>query len=347
MTPTSKLMKITLNVYNRNGTLNKIISLKFPIPTITDEKNSTIYNPLDITDRYHEFTAREYNELFDKLFIPTIKNETFMISKQDYDNGVYTIPCWTKMNAKNKQQFIYDNYKYTYDPLFNIFTVKYTGAKDIDELKSYPLPSFNGIGISYKGLYKGCAIKSFDMSKLTLDCCIDISEMFMNCINLCEVNNFAIKYHRIHNMKNMFNGCIMLTKLDMSNSVYIGLSAIDIELCFAYCQSLKELNISNILIKNTFSKYNSMFLGCKSLVKLTCQPYVWAKVKNLVPCSDYWIPATLKTLKPLMVVDINDNNNNIATTYINTYNDTITVVNIGDNAYKVLWYDTIRGDNEE
>ena len=340
MTTNSKRLKISLKVYNRDGTINKIIPLLFPIPSITDEKNNIVYNPLDITNRYHEFTAREYNNLFDKLFIPTIKNETFIITKEDYNNGVSSIPCWQKTNSKSKQQFEYNDYKYTYDPLFNVIYVKYIGDKTIDEIKTYPLPSFNGIDIVYKGLYKGCAIKAFDMSKIMFDCCIDTSEMFMDCVNLLEVNNFDIKYHKIQCMKNMFNGCIKLTKIDTSNSGYIGLSANDIETMFAYCQSLKEVNISNILIKNSFSKHNSIFLGCKSLVKLTCQPYAWTKIKNIIACSEYWIPTTKTILKPLSIVNINNNTNNIATTYINTYNDNIAVVNIGDDKYKVLWYDS-------
>ena len=340
MTTNNKRLKLTLNVYNRNGTLYNIIPLLFPIPSITDEKNNIVYNPLDITNRYHEFTAREYNNLFDKLFIPTIKNETFMIT-----NSMGSIPCWQKANSKSKQHFEYNDYKYTYDTLFNVIRVKYIGDKNIDEIKTYPFPSFNGIDIIYKGLYKGCFIKTFDMSKLILDCCIDTSEMFMDCVNLLEVNNFDIKYHKIQCMKNMFNGCIRLTKIDMSNSDYIGLSANDVETMFAYCQSLKEVNISNILIKNSFNKHNSMFLGCKSLIKLTCQPYVWTKIKNIIACSDYWIPMTKITLKSLSVVNINDNNSNIATTYINTYNDNIAVVNIGNNNYKVLWHEDTNKPN--
>ena len=344
MTNTYQTIKLIVHDVDNNKNNNKekekteTIELIFKLNPII-ENNKTIFNPLDITGRFHEYTAREYNKLFNKLFIPSIHMDVFIISKEDFNKGVFTIHAWKTTNRKTSTTtFTHGDYTYTYNPLYNIFSVKYVGNKDVDEIKTYPFPSFNGIDIDYNGLYKGCKIKRFDMSKLVLDCCVDISNMFKNCEYLKNVN-FIIQQNRIQNMKGLFNGCRSLTKLDMSNCIYMMLTSDNISKCFNYCQSLTDINIDKILIKGNFNKNTSMFTGCKRLVNIICNPRVYDKIKSTLPCYEYWIPTNNKHLTPLRKIELVVNNNNTSVCYRNTYNDVITVVNIKDDKYKVLYYD--------
>lgn len=327
----SNCLKIKLKIHDHKNNKNndKMITkqdiiLTFPISGINRGY------------RYSEFTAREYNYLFDKYFIPTTKNETFMILNEDIDNGIYMIPCWER--AKNNISFEYNDYLYKYIKIDNIFNVQYMGNKE--EIIQYPLPAFNGMFISYNRLYKDCKIKQFDMSKLSTDCCFDISEMFKNCVNLTDINNFVISFKNIHFMNSVFEGCVRLSKIDMSNCDSVSIYAENITKMFALCQSLTDVNISNLIISHSLDYNDSLFLGCKSLTNITCLSTQWVKIyRDIVPCHEYWIPQQKRKYKPLTEITITLKNDGSVTTYTNTYNSDITVVNVGDNTYKVLNYD--------
>ena len=318
------MLKINLIVHNISSPDSNTctIVLRFPAGS----------NTLDTTGKFQMFTAREYNDLFNKYFIPTTHNNVFMLDKQQYDDGLFTIHCWTK--TKTTRSFTYNDYQYTYRSQINMFVVKYIG--DSEHIDKYPFGSFNGLDISYKGMYAGCNIKSFDMSKLVCDCCIDMSNMFENCYSLQQIDNFAITNHRLHSMQSMFSNCCSLTHIDMSMSAYMTLASSDVANCFAFCSNLVSVDISNLLIKNKCNNQTSMFIGCKRLVQLKCQTYTWNKIKSTLPCFDYWMVQNRKTLKPFTIIEIPVDNNAIALTFVNTFYDDISVVNIGDDKYRVL-----------
>ena len=88
--------------------------------------------------------------------------------------------------------------------------------------------------------------------------------MFQGCINLTslEVSNFDTQ--NVTNMGGMFNGCINLTSLDLSN--FDTQNVTDMRYMFAACRTLATIYASDKFVTTACSEDGEMFSDCKKLV---------------------------------------------------------------------------------
>ena len=96
------------------------------------------------------------------------------------------------------------------------------------------------------------------------------ASMFLNCINLAEVNFKGNKSLNAKNTQLMFSNCEKLTDIDLSNFITTDLTTVDH--MFNGCSALKNLNLSGwdfsnatALVSSWTTPYEGTFSGCTSL----------------------------------------------------------------------------------
>ena len=76
----------------------------------------------------------------------------------------------------------------------------------------------------------------------------------------------------------MFEGCISLKKLDISN--FNTINVLNMSHMFLSCKSLEKINLSNFRINNVINM-NLMFIGCSNNLK----KLVKEQNKNIKSCA--------------------------------------------------------------
>ena len=346
------MIKIFLSVRDKNDEEIKRKELLFKIQT-TEVETEIIKNSserliethieysvaIDETEQFCVFTAREFNELFTKYFIPTLKNESFMIPIKDYQQGNLIIPVWKKSLKNETTTFKHGLYKYSYNINSDMFFVKYEGDKTLKEITEYPFGSFNGKNISYKNLYSNTKIKNFDFNNLNMSCCVDSSGMFSNCDRLEEVKDIVFS-RRIGNISEMFSYCFSLKHCEFIKNNIV-LDTLNAKNIFAFCVNLLSVDISTLILKGKYTFDISPFIGCKSLSKIVCQTYTWTKIKDNLCHREFWAPELtqkqrLKKLKECRTITLKTDNNKLYVEFINSFFIKPSLVNIKNDIFYVL-----------
>jgi hypothetical protein len=89
----------------------------------------------------------------------------------------------------------------------------------------------------------------------------NLSSLFQNCSNLININLSSFPMENVYDTSNMFLGCVMLEKIDLSN---LNTKVSNTSNMFSGCTNLKNINLSNFT-KNIIVESQNMFLNCKSL----------------------------------------------------------------------------------
>ena len=137
--------------------------------------------------------------------------------------------------------------------------------KGCESITSIDLSNFKTIleAASLNSFFKGCLnLEEIDLSFVYAPIIMDMSQMFMDCINIKSIKLPPNLYGVVH-MESAFQNCSKLEYLNLSN--FEGNEDIlDIANLFAYCSSLKNVTFPHIEADNLESTKN-MFLNCESL----------------------------------------------------------------------------------
>ena len=173
--------------------------------------------------------------------------------------------------------------------------------KDCQSLTTLNVSHFNTENVkTLSSMFYNCSsLASLDITNFNTSKVIDMGGMFYGCSSLREIkglSNLNVP-SMVTRMNKMFQGCIGLTSLDLSN---FNTTIDTAEEMFEGCYNLKELNISNLKINPTapsiYNKTNAngIFKGCSSLETLDLSKftmtYVNAMTETFKDCN------SLKTL---------------------------------------------------
>ena len=105
-----------------------------------------------------------------------------------------------------------------------------------------------------------------------------LNNMFQNCINIIEIDlsNFVIS--SVNSMDFMFSGCSSLTSINLTN--FVTSSVTSMQFMFTGCSSLKSLDLS-YFITSSVTVMQEMFSGCKSLTYLDLSYFDTSSVNNM------------------------------------------------------------------
>ncbi|MBE6126070.1 MAG: BspA family leucine-rich repeat surface protein [Erysipelotrichaceae bacterium] len=111
------------------------------------------------------------------------------------------------------------------------------------------------------------SLKSVDLSGMDFSNCMDMSQMFSNCYSLQKIN-MNIKTDKLEKIEMMFAYCQELKELDLSSMNFDNLK--QAPRCFAYCTSLTRVDLSTF---NTAEcVFSQPFIGCDSLNEVVLGP---------------------------------------------------------------------------
>lgn len=108
-------------------------------------------------------------------------------------------------------------------------------------------------------------LTNLDLSKLDTSNVTNMSSMFSNCSELISLDLSSFDTSNVTNMEQMFYKCFSLTQLDLSN--FNTSNVIDMGYMFYECSSLTQLDLSNFDISK-LTNTHSMFWSCTNLIEL-------------------------------------------------------------------------------
>ena len=181
--------------------------------------------------------------------VPSNATESWNVSENKKNGGVM---AWVIPNSS-------DNTKYDL----------YIGAKDGVIANENSGNLFNNfeqiININFGG--------NFDTSNTTT-----ISQMFLQCTNLVNVDVNTLDVSNVTIMNSVFYNCTKIEKLDFST--WNTSNVIQMDAMFFNCASLTELNLSNFKTEKV-TNMMSMFQNCVSLTELNLSGFDTSSVTNM------------------------------------------------------------------
>ena len=129
-----------------------------------------------------------------------------------------------------------------------------------------------------KNVFYEChKLTSIDLFKFDFSKVIDMSNLFDGCINLIDIK-LSSKTSSLKKIKNMFQNCIKMTSIDLSN---LDTSQVtDMNHMFAYCHSLKSINFGN-MITSSVENMNGLFYRCYNLTSIDLSKFDTTKVTDM------------------------------------------------------------------
>lgn len=237
---------------------------------------------------YSDSSHLFYNYSDDKLSAPL---NCAITKGQEDDNGtaVYTATLVPSIfwNSSNKN-IMCERTSYSID--------SYDDSAPLDDLKSFikkyssqveKINFYTNSKVKLKAedasqLFKDCYNLTgiYNINNLEMTDTTDISGMFENCKKLTsfDLSNLDVTWEKIKNMGAMFKGCSSLKKVEMIDTeINIGEDynieedgtrpQINVSSLFEDCTALEEMNFTLKYGPQTVQDINSMFKGCRSLVK--------------------------------------------------------------------------------
>ena len=121
--------------------------------------------------------------------------------------------------------------------------------------------------ISIADMFRNCVLlKSIDLSSFRN--IKDLRNTFENCTSLKHLNISNFNTSECCCFSRMFKNCSSLTELDLSHLTNDNSIIGNHDEMFSGCTLLEKLDISNFNVTNTNVNINTMFLGCDSLTKI-------------------------------------------------------------------------------
>ena len=111
----------------------------------------------------------------------------------------------------------------------------------------------------------------------------DCSTMFENCINITNLDLSNFDTSQVTNMNSMFDSCSSLTSLDVSN--FNTSNVTNMNAMFYSCSSLTSLDVSNFNTSNV-TNMGYMFYNCRSLTSLDVSNFNTSNVTNMSDMFD-------------------------------------------------------------
>ena len=177
------------------------------------------------------------------------------IKKEILDNNFLKINATYSVNNKNKekpQQVINYNENKNSEEIKESYVERVIGS----EKEKFSLNNSFKNTFKQTGMYK---IQFVFKKKLSV-----LSKLFDSCSNLINIDLSQFPMIFVTDTSNMFNGCEMLEKIDLSN--VNSLVSITSNM-FCKCKSLKYVNLSNFT-KKKIEKCEQMFYDCESLKQI-------------------------------------------------------------------------------
>ena len=271
-------LDLDINIYKENSLINyfeiKILKKKFLFESLIN-LNDFFFRKSDSDLELNDSDEWEYSSNDSK---EKPENYSFINLKEkfkpyfhfyfDIDKIEEKANCMGNKLLSEISVFINDKVD-TFDSLFEdceiIKKIKFLKVKRNNIKKMNSL--FQSIFSEEEKIYKFCTKNIINMSN-----------MFNGCIRLQELDLSNIDTINVTNMSNIFKGCIKLTKLNLSNFNTINVT--DMSNMFSGCVFLRELNISNFNTKNVINM-SSMFSGCKNLKELNLSNFDTSNVTNM------------------------------------------------------------------
>ena len=107
---------------------------------------------------------------------------------------------------------------------------------------------------------------------------VDMSCMFMNCVDLISPDVSSFDTRNAHSMGGMFMGCSGMESLDLSSFDTSNVESM--VNMFSGCESLAYLDLSSFNTRNV-TEMNGMFSGCKNLPMIDLSSFDMSNVKNM------------------------------------------------------------------
>ena len=154
--------------------------------------------------------------------------------------------------------------------------------KYCDELDS----GFNNITIQFNNKLTSCLdmflelinIIEIDLSNLDFSEVTDMSSMFNGCTNLEKITFGTINTANVNNMYRLFYNCTKLLSIDLSN--FDTSSVTNMKETFTLCESITSLDVSTFNTSKTEDMYD-MFAYLKNLNYLNLSNFDTSHVKNM------------------------------------------------------------------
>ena len=129
----------------------------------------------------------------------------------------------------------------------------------------FTLPDDNFVNSPYSYMFDGCnALVNAPVIENTIGENWDY--MFRNCASLKYINDINISSGTL-NHREMFRGCVLLTKTPISYASGVTVNGIGLYNCYYGCTSLVEANsLENLTFGSGDRHCNQMFYGCTSLI---------------------------------------------------------------------------------
>ncbi len=181
--------------------------------------------------------------------------ELSQIKKEILDNYYFKINATYSVNNNNKeksQQVINYNQEKNLEEIKESYVERVIGS----ETEKFSLD--NSFKYTFKKI-ENCKIQFVFKKKLSV-----LSKLFDSCSNLINIDLSQFPMIFVTDTSNMFNGCEMLEKIDLSN--VNSLVSITSNM-FCKCKSLKYVNLSNFT-KKKIEKCEQMFHDCESLKQI-------------------------------------------------------------------------------
>lgn len=135
--------------------------------------------------------------------------------------------------------------------------------KYFDNLNSITFDNFISTNIkNITSMFKGCGIKSIDLTKINTSKVSNFTELFAQCKNLTSLNISKISTTNVTNVEGMFEGCSSLKNVDLSN--FNTTKVTSFSKMFKDMTSLTSIDVSKFNITNV-TDVSSMFEGCNNL----------------------------------------------------------------------------------
>ena len=106
----------------------------------------------------------------------------------------------------------------------------------------------------------------------------DMSDMFLGCSGLTNLDVSGFNTSNVKNMESMFNGCSGLTSLDVSN--FNTTNVTDMSGMFCSCTQLKSLDLRNFNTENV-TDMGMMFQNCYAMENLNVRSFNTSKVTSM------------------------------------------------------------------
>ena len=124
-------------------------------------------------------------------------------------------------------------------------------------------------------------LTTLDLSSFNTENVTDMSYMFAKCDSLQDVNISSFNIQNVTTMLSMFDGCKKLKAVDLSGDSFISTHLANMDYMFYNCNSLESVTFGSRFTAENVTSMNSAFAYCTSLKKLDLSTFNTSNVTNM------------------------------------------------------------------